>query len=242
MTYWSDLDDGTSATLADDNGGSDVLTRNGGTTDATGSPRSSACVDYGTAITNYHTVNNGANIAAPPSEYSVSIWCKFDTSSSIGNWVANQRNASTGDHWQIFRRQTGNVAVIESGSTIRSVETASSLNQWYHVSFSRSAAALSVYINGSLVGTDTSSIVQNTASSPIALGTPAWNLGGSFGHHNGKVWGFGMWDRVLTASEHSQLYQSGQGLLYNEICPVATTHYNPFKSHAFINDFQQRLR
>ncbi len=245
LTYWSDLDDGTSATLADDNGGSDVLTRNGGATDATGSPRSSGCVNYSNVRTNYHTLNGGADVAAPPSEYSVSVWSYFSSASPIyGNWVDNQRDASTGDHWQIFRWNTGNIAVYELGigSTDRSVEVSSSLGQWYHISFSRTDAALSVYVNGSLVGTDTSNITQNTSASPIALGTAAWDQGNTNFHNNGRQWAFGMWDRELSASEHSQLYQSGQGLLYSEICPTATTQYNAFVTHAFRQLFQTRLR
>jgi hypothetical protein len=242
MTYWSDLDDGTSASLADDNGGSDVLTRNGGATDSTGSPRSSSCVAYGPTRTNYHLLNNGANIPAPPSEYSVSVWCKFDSASSTGNWVVSQRNASTGDHWQIFRLNAGNIGVYELGSVGRGMQVASSLGQWYHVSFSRTDAAFKVYINGSLVGTDTTAMTQNTGASPIVLGTPAWDQANSGLHHNGDIWGFGMWDRELSAAEHLQLYAGGQGLLYSEICPTSPTQYNAFATHAFKQLFQTRLR
>ena len=47
-----------------------------------------------------------------------------------------------------------------------------------------------------------------------------------------------LYDRSLTQSEITHLATS-RGVLGP---PGGATHYNPFKSHAFINDFQQRLR
>jgi len=87
-----------------------------------------------------------------------------------------------------------------------------------------------VYIDGSLVGTDSTASTQNTGASPITLGTPAWSQGAAGQHHNGDIWGFGMWDRALTDVEHSQLYAAGQGLLYSEICdtPSLSTRYYDF--------------
>jgi len=244
MAYWSDFDDAASS-MADENGGSDTL-------DATvspavissGSPRSSDCTNV---VNAYYSLNSGANQPAPPSDYSFSIWARCTGTGSTGAWIAGQRQSTAMAGWNVFRRSSNGLVVfmeLAGGVAARVVEvTPMSLNTWYLLSFSRTDAGLYGYVNGSLVGSDTTATTQGTEVAPMRIGGASWHPSNAATKYNGYLWSCGMWDRELTAAEHLQLYAGGQGLLYSEICPTPpTTQYNAFTTHAFTQLFQQRLR
>ena len=244
MAYWSDFDDAASS-MADENGGSDTL-------DATlspavissGSPRSSDCTNV---VNAYYSLNSGANQPAPPSDYSFSIWARCTGTGSTGAWIAGQRQSTAMAGWNVFRRSSNGLVVfmeLAGGVAARVVEvTPMSLNTWYLLSFSRTDAGLYGYVNGSLVGSDTTATTQGTEVSPMRIGGASWDPSNAATKYNGYLWSCGMWDRELTSGEHLQLYANGQGLLYSEICPTPpTTQYNAFTTHAFTQLFQQRLR
>jgi hypothetical protein len=245
MTYWSDFDDAASS-MADENGGSDTL-------DATlspavissGSPRSSDCTNI---VNAYYSLNSGANQPAPPSDYSFSIWARCTGTGSTGAWIAGQRQSTAMAGWNVFRRSSNGLVVfmeLAGGVAARVVEVASmSLNTWYLLSFSRNNAGLYAYVNGSLVGSDTTATTQGTEAAPMRIGVAPWDPTFAAAKYNGQLWSCGMWDRELTAAEHLQLYAGGQGLLYSELCPTPPTtgFYNPFINKIFNNDYTRRIR
>lgn len=243
MTYWSDFDDAASS-MVDDNGGSDTLNATlSPAVETSGSPRSSDCTKI---INAYYSLNSGANQPAPPSDYSFSIWARCTGAGSIGAWIAGQRLSTLDTGWNIFRRTSNGLisfAELAGGSVAKVVEvTSMSLNTWYLLSFSRTNSGLYAYVNGSLVGSDTTATTQGTAAAPLRIGAAPWDPSNSAYKFNGQLWSCGMWDGELTAAEHLQLYAGGQGLLYSEICPTPIAQYNAFITHAFTNNFQQRLR
>jgi len=237
MTYWSDFDDAASS-LTDDNGGSDTLDATlTPSVETSGSPRSSDC----TKIVNaYYSLNSGASQPAPPPDYSFSIWARCTGAGSSAAFIANQRQTTPTSGW-VIRRDTSSglvlFAELAGGSAARRVEvTTMSLNTWHLLSFSRTNSGLYAYVNGSLVGSDTTATTQGTATAPMRIGTAAWDPSNANFKFNGQLWSCGMWDRELTAAEHLQLYAGGQGLLYSEICP---TQYSPFRNAKYINKTYQ---
>ena len=92
------------------------------------------------------------------------------------------------------------------------------LDDWYHVAFTRSGYTGAMYINGQLISVST--IMKNDA----LLGSPAsvrvgavtvsnWKNDNAF---NGKIDQPAVWQRTLSGSEISQLYNSGAGIKYDD--------------------------
>ena len=79
-------------------------------------------------------------------------------------------------------------------------------NEWYHVSFVNSSGSLTFYINGSLVG----SASQNAAyaNSFFYIGNNASGIE----LFNGSLDAVGIWNRALSESEVTELYNNGTGL------------------------------
>lgn len=89
-------------------------------------------------------------------------------------------------------------------------------NTWHHVGFTRNGTTLTIYVDGSSVSTST---IAGSASSSVAR-TPS-NGKCTFANDQGTFWGdgtideSGFWDKELTSSEVTDLYNGGSGLPYN---------------------------
>lgn len=97
-----------------------------------------------------------------------------------------------------------------------SVSSPNSLNagEWYHLVGTHVAATGigKLFINGSLVSTNTFSNTSpfgGDRSNPISIGS---NADGVFGLFNGQIDAVGIWNRGLSDSEVTALYNSGAGL------------------------------
>ena len=94
-------------------------------------------------------------------------------------------------------------------------------------------------------------VVQTPSSTfayPSTLGNSGTNMGAIVGTYvsnqsaifwfNGRQDDIRAYDRTITQAEITHL-ETSRGVLGP---PSGATHYNPFKTHAFTNNFQQRLR
>lgn len=104
--------------------------------------------------------------------------------------------------------------------------------QWYHLCTVFDGTSLNLYVDGSLAVSVASTVTPQ--SDQAFFGSRS----GTGEYMDGKMDDIRAYDRVLTQAEITHLATS-RGVLGP---PGGATHYNPFKSHAFINDFQQRLR
>ena len=137
---------------------------------------------------------------------------------SDGNYIAYFNNVGTPTNAQI------------NGSAVSTV--------WTHVLISQSAAGdIEFYKDGVLDDTAGPYIGRFNSGSPWlvgAIGTSASQLW----LFDGKMDDIRAYNRVVTQAEITHLATS-RGVLGP---PGGATHYNPFKTHAFTNNFQQRLR
>ena len=123
-----------------------------------------------------------------------------------------------------------------SGGTNGWIYSAGSNATWKHHVMVREGVGGKnrLFINGVLNTTEYDDGGAQTTGKDMYFG-----IGGG-GSSNGELYMDDMrtYGRVLIQSEITHLATS-RGVLGP---PGGATHYNPFKSHAFINDFQQRLR
>lgn len=93
-----------------------------------------------------------------------------------------------------------------------SVYVDATLDEWYHVAFTRNSDTGAMYINGELisVGTLMNSIGRTNNNFYVGcLKSSSWSPDYFF---NGRLDQIGLWDRALDSAEVSNLYNSGAGL------------------------------
>jgi hypothetical protein len=116
--------------------------------------------------------------------------------------------------WECFFGTSNNFAGIVQNGVY-------STNAWTHVAVTRDAFTgdMDIYINGQHMGSPTRTQLPltgntGTASTPIIVGDDA-DLVSSFYNWNGLIDQMAVWNKVLSSSEISDLYNSGDGLHYN---------------------------
>ena len=112
-----------------------------------------------------------------------------------------------------------------------------SVANWHHVCGTFDGSTWKLFFNGVQVATDADSTPLPSSNQDVSIGATKV-IGSPQRYFSGKMDDIRAYDRALTQSEITHLATS-RGVLGP---PGGATHYNPFKSHAFINDFQQRLR
>jgi hypothetical protein len=160
--------------------------------------------------------------------FSVSAWFKTASSiSNVENYILNNISANT---W--FNNGNGFV-VVQYGNVLNftiynntntntelGANYTFSTNTWYHVTATKLANGnMNLYLNGSLVGTKVTSVNPTylaTVSKPCigALNIPARGSVGYFAQSGFAVDALSTWNRELTATEVTELYNSGNGKQY----------------------------
>lgn len=91
-----------------------------------------------------------------------------------------------------------------------------STNTWYHVVLTRKESTRSkLYINGSLNASNTSTVNPNyTTTNYNSLGASQYNATNKEYYCNGKMDEVNIWNKELTSTEITDLYNSGNGKFY----------------------------
>lgn len=153
---------------------------------------------------------------------SVSAWVYAESHTAtypqiVGKWqeASNRCYAlcKVGSAYRFYVSQTGGATI----ATVASI-TAPATGVWHHVvgTFEAGTNNLKIYVNGTLENSATA-----TSISSIHNGTNSFYIGytdlfasNSAGYWDGLIDEVGVWDKVLTASEVTDLYNSGNGLPY----------------------------
>lgn len=146
--------------------------------------------------------------------HSYSLWIKPTTVNTYSMYISTISDVSNGI--SIGHDNAGNLGMFQGWINIQNLSgyylTA---NTMYHVVVvykgnSFGANNLLFYVNGSLVSTKTATN-SFTTYKPFVLGSNAINTAGFY---KGIIDEPAIWDRVLTASEVTELYNSGSGKQY----------------------------
>lgn len=196
---------------ASDSFGSNTLTNNGSTSYASGK------------------INNGIDLESSSSQYFSKTSQPFDsTSGTICAWVKLESLSSTLGYGQSIFSTSTNVGVAGVDFTIRASDdkigvffgtgsqeatggSALTTGTFYHVACTWTTAFKKVYLNGSLVNTNSNAQTQTAGSTTAYVGTTASATSRYF---DGIIDELGIWSRALSDSEISQIYASGGGVQY----------------------------
>jgi hypothetical protein len=143
-----------------------TITRNGNTTQGTFSPFSQ------TGWGNYF--NGSSSLATPATsqfsatgDFTISCWVYIPALSTgiiVSSWAS-----TASDQWMLVHESNGFVFYVGTPQTLNAPNTAVT-NQWMFLSVSRSGSALSMYANGSLIASNTSSATIGNPNQSILVG------------------------------------------------------------------------
>ncbi|MBR7837452.1 hypothetical protein KDL01_29505 [Actinospica durhamensis] len=159
-----------------------------------------------------------ASVVDTDGDFTVSAWAQVNTTSGVQDVVTEDgvHNSSfflqlISDHWSFSRIAAD---ATTGGTAIRASDPAAeSANTWYFLTgtYVASTGALSIYVNGALVGTpvaDTSPFYSASGALRIGRGFYA---GSATDWYNGAISDVAVWGTSLSAMQISQLYAAGNG-------------------------------
>jgi hypothetical protein len=177
----------------------------------------------------------------PTGDFSISCWTNTGTLALNGTLVGHFQGSGVNSfQWVIRSQNSGDIyfrwwdsAANDSSAVSPSSTVASSTT--YHlvltVDVSAGGSGIKVYKNGTEVGM--TSFTSN-ATSKSGTNTEPWSIGmlsnNTSANYPGWVDEVGVWERVLTSDEVTELYNAGAGLAY------------PFSSGNTTNFFRLRQR
>lgn len=159
-------------------------------------------------------INYPADLFKFISDFSVSFW--YNTSStSFQSLIDCYSNSGGKRGWAIQNTGTAiNFKTFKDNVTYSDLNYSISTNTWYHVCLVRkSGTSTKIYLNGTLVASDSITTDQNYLSNYSLIG--AINDGGVlYNYTSGKLDEVYMWSKELTATEVTDLYNAGTGKFY----------------------------
>ena len=155
-------------------------------------------------------------------DFSYSLWFNI---ASIGGYqilISNYRNAGGDFGNYLIINPSGKLefwGLANSTPSFSMANTTSlNTNTWYHVSVTKSASSVKMYVNGVLDRTTSPGVpmVYFSTMYPSIGSLYKWNgsLSDYFMSNGSKIDAVGIWNKELTASEITSLYNSGNGKQY----------------------------
>jgi hypothetical protein len=152
----------------------------------------------------YAVVSDSTFLEGSSGNISVFCWVKItDFSSELNQHAVSKWTASNG--WRLVLQSTGNILVSLAATNVgrgSGIPTGS----WVHIGFTYNNSTLKVYYNGSQAGTDA------TVSSATLANSQEMHIGkrssGTDGYVKGQIDEVNVWQRVLSSTEVSTLYNS----------------------------------
>jgi hypothetical protein len=144
-------------------------------------------------------------------DFTISFWS--NTSSTTGYVIGGDR-VSMGNGYAVMRTANGFLFLYSDGATWRFLTNMTTApNTWNFVTYTLTGSTMRRYLNGSLVGTETLTVpIQTLNGSTFYLATD-----NSSQQFSGSLANTAIWKRALSASEVSQLWNSGAGRTYGSL-------------------------
>ena len=207
-------------------------TNNGSTVVSDSSSGGSYAYDFD-GVADYISVLGGVGTGTTDA-FCVAFWWNWAGAQTVYVW---DMDTSENDSLSVITRANPNrLRPIVRPNTLGTPQTYLSVgyNTWEHIVYQRVAGSdeIKSYKNGVETGSAYASV------DPVTLGNDLTIGGGNATYLDAMMDDIRWFNKALTQAEITHLATS-RGVLGP---PGGATHYNPFKSHAFINDFQQRLR
>jgi hypothetical protein len=208
VSYWK-LDEASGDAL--DAHGANDLTDNNTVGSATGKINNGR--DFEKDSAEYFSIADNADLSTGDIDFTGCLWVKFESTPT-----ANQYLMIKGNEYNLLYENSGSqnrLSLYVANFALRIGTFAPTLDTWHFIVFWHDAAGntLNIQVDN---GTPESSATGGTAPSDD---TGVFQLGAVSGGtetFDGVMDEVGFWKRVLTADERTELYNSGNGLSYDD--------------------------
>ena len=165
-----------------------------------------------------------ANTLIGNGEFTVSLWCKFDTLNNFDSIIYMGAKNSNTEYFQLRLRDVSGLKYQissragNSGNATVEATTTPATGSWVHLAYTRSGTGNSttakIYVNGTLEGTGTSgefSALLGASSSDTITDISAFRSAAYSQYGiDGKIDEVAIWDSALSATEITKVYNSGE--------------------------------
>lgn len=224
VSYW-ELEEA-SGTRMDSHGSNDLTDNN---TVGQGTGIQGNCADLESANSEYLDISDGSQSGLDlGGDMAFSFWFNAESFPATSHGVISKwlNNTSTSSAYFVALGATYIELQLQNGTSTTSLDKATTFSTatWYHVviNYDISAGTVEFFVNGSSIGTASggpASINNGNESFKIGvLRTGIWPF-------DGLIDEVGVWSKVLTSTEVTDLYNSGAGIPY-DAGGVAPTLYN----------------
>lgn len=152
-------------------------------------------------------------------DFSAVAWIKLETCSSEGI-ILSQKSGSESGRFLFSVNSSCQLKVFLGGvSTTITGSTTLNTGEWYFVAVVRDTNNINIYLNGN-------STPEGSASDGTALSTANFAVGANVVpelYFDGLIDELGIWNRVLSTNELSELYNSGSGCTYPFNCTATAS-------------------
>ena len=167
--------------------------------------------------TNNSSVINTGGISGLTSTFSVSMWVKLYTDTNYRSGIVD----NTSDNAPKIMTHENEAGITFGEASYRCNTGTLNNNQWYHLVFTLDGTDGKIYKDGSLYSTGTFSSSYNTGHDFKYIGHSGPYLYNSNNSFRGAIDQIRIFDRAVTSSEVTELYQDGDtpitsGAFYND--------------------------
>ncbi|MGP0067371.1 MAG: LamG-like jellyroll fold domain-containing protein [Isosphaeraceae bacterium] len=179
---------------------------------------------YGQALSLHNDSSQYATLSSDPSafnlgssNFTIQVWVNFNTFGSREQTLIEKFSGSGGPGWTLTT-PNDNIQFYASGvGVVNSAQVSMPTDAWNQIIVERNGSTLSIYLDGSLLVSDTSFVGSiNPSTNPLLIGTRDAQDGRDFAV-DGRMDEIAIWDRALTTSEIASLWNNGQGMLMSSV-------------------------
>lgn len=198
--------------------GTNHLTDNNTVTQVTG--KVGSCAHFDVASSEYLSHSSNSSLQMGDIAFTICAWVKLD-SNQTGQIVAKDSDAANSRDYTIQTIDEGGSSKVRwyitggAGPSFVDGTTLLSTNTWYFLVAWHDPIADTVTLqinNGTPDIATTAGIAPDVSSTEFRIGARVYAT--VEGYFNGLIDQVGIWKRLLTSDERSQLYNSGNGLSY----------------------------
>ena len=147
-------------------------------------------------------------------DYTASLWVNLDTVAQNKTFLYLGKNDASSDYISLRTKNVSGykfqILGLVSGSAVCTGTTTVTSGTWFHLAYTRSGTTVKLYVNGSLETTATNAAFGAGFGTSSNTDTLIGCFRGNVINIDGKVDEVAVWDSVLTASEITKVYNSGE--------------------------------
>jgi Concanavalin A-like lectin/glucanases superfamily/PEP-CTERM motif len=147
------------------------------------------------------------------SNFTIQVWVNFNTFGGREQTLIEKFSGDGGPGWTLTTPGGNSIQFYASGLPVVQAPVSIAAGTWNQIIVDRSGNTLSLYLDGSLLVSDTNYVGSiDPSTNPLLIGTRDAQDGRDFAV-DGRMDEIAIWDRALTTSEITSLWNNGQGML-----------------------------